>query len=244
MIYRLALVNYLNTLPFSEGLKLNHFDTPFEIFPVTPSQCATMYEEGKVDISLCPIGALNELPPYKLWGNYCIGADGEVSTVVLLSKVPLEQITSVRFDDHSRTSNMLLQILAKRYWKKDWDYYFSNDDTLADSCLMIGDKVFKNKVDYSFHYDLASAWKMLTGLPMVFAVWIARPDVPEEVLHQLDVTFQAGMEIIVSGNNELKDWQRDYLVHNISYPFDKAKQEAMQLFFQWAASVEAVPAIR
>lgn len=244
MIYRLALVNYLNTLPFSEGLKLNQSETKLEIFPVTPSQCATLFEEGKVDISLCPIGALAELPPYKVWGNFCIGADGAVGTVVLLSKVPMEEIRSVRFDDHSRTSNMLLQILAKRYWKKDWDYYFSQEDVQAESCLMIGDKVFKNKADYPFQYDLASAWKALTGLPMVFAVWIARPDVPDEVLKQLDIAFKSGMDYLVSPTNGLEAWQRDYLLNNISFPFDKGKQEAMQLFFQWAASVEAVPSIR
>jgi len=244
MTYRLAVVNYLNTLPFSEGLKLNQLDTQLEIFPVTPSQCATLFEEGNVDISLCPIGALGELPPYKVWGNYCIGAEGEVGTVMLLSKVPLDQITSVRFDDHSRTSNMLLQILSNRYWKKDWEYYFSNDDAQAEACLMIGDKVFRNKPDYPFHYDLAAAWKALTGLPMVFAVWIARPGVSDELLLQLDTAFRSGMEFITSSNNGLEAWQRDYLMHNISYPFDKAKREAMQLFFQWAASVEAVPAIR
>jgi chorismate dehydratase len=109
---------------------------------------------------------------------------------------------------------------------------------------MIGDKVFKNKADYPFHYDLASAWKALTGLPMVFAVWIARPDVSDEVLEQLDIAFKSGMEYLVSTANGLESWQRDYLLNNISFPFDKGKQEAMQLFFQWAASVEAVPSIR
>jgi len=244
MTYRLALVNYLNTLPFVEGLKLNTPDTKLEIFPVIPSQCAVLYEEGKVDISLCPIGALSDLPPYNVWGNYCIGADGDVGSVMLLSKVPLEEITSVRFDDHSRTSNLLLQILANRYWKKDWDFYFGSDDSLPESCLMIGDKVFKNRAEYTYHYDLATAWKALTGLPMVFAVWIARPDVPVELLNQLDEAFSKGMEYISQKDNGLETWQRDYLVHNISYTFDKDKREAMQLFFQWAAVIEAVPATR
>jgi len=244
MTYRLALVNYLNTLPFSEGLTLKNTELKLELFPVTPSQCALMYKEGKVDISLCPIGALGDLPPYKVWGNYCIGADGEVGTVVLLSKVPLEEITSVRFDDHSRTSNMLLQILAARYWKKDWDYYVARDDGQAQSCLMIGDKVFKHKSEYPFHYDLAGAWKALTGLPMVFAVWIARPGVPEALLQQMDAAFRKGIAYLADPGNGLQEWQRQYLMHNISYPFDAAKRDAMQLFFQWAASVEAVPAIR
>ena len=132
MTYRLALVNYLNTLPFMEGLKLITSETKLEIFPVIPSQCAVLFEEGKVDISLCPIGALSDLPPYNVWGDYCIGADGDVGTVMFLSKVPLEEITSVRFDDHSRTSNLLLQILANRYWEKEWDFYFASDDAMAD----------------------------------------------------------------------------------------------------------------
>ena len=79
---------------------------------------------------------------------------------------------------------------------------------------------------------------------MVFAVWIARPEIPEELLNQLDLAFEFGMEFIASANNGLEAWQRDYLIHNISYPFDKDKREAMQLFFQWAASVEAVPSMR
>ena len=244
MTYRLALVNYLNTLPFMEGLKRKTSETRLEIFPVIPSQCAVLYEEGKVDISLCPIGALSDLPPYNVWGHYCIGADGDVGTVMLLSKVPLEEITSVRFDDHSRTSNLLLQILANRYWKKEWDFYFSSDDALSKSCLMIGDKVFKNRAEYPYQYDLAATWKALTGLPMVFAVWIARPEVPVALLDQLDEAFSKGMEFIAHEHNGLEAWQRDYLLHNISYTFDKEKREAMQLFFQWAAAIEAVTAGR
>jgi predicted solute-binding protein len=79
---------------------------------------------------------------------------------------------------------------------------------------------------------------------MVFAVWIARPDVPVELLDQLDEAFSKGMDFVTQENNGLETWQRDYLVHNISYTFDKEKREAMQLFFQWAAAVEAIPVSR
>ena len=112
MSYRLALVEYLNTFPFSEGLRLSGFDQQHELHRVTPSMCAQLFQERKVDISLCPIGALRDMPDYKICGKYCIGADGEVGTVELLSQVPIEQIIKVRLDDQSRTSNILLQILA------------------------------------------------------------------------------------------------------------------------------------
>jgi len=238
MKYSIALVEYLNTLPFSEGMKRTQHDDQFTVFHVTPAQCAQLFEDGKVDISLCPVGALQDLPSHQVCGNYCIGADGEVGTVVLLSKVPLDEITSVRLDDHSRTSNLLLQILAHRLWKRDWDFYRQSGEHQVESCLMIGDKVFSHKDEYPYRYDLAAAWKELTGLPMVFAVWIKKPGVPAQVIDLLDTAFETGMTLVHSGVMGLSKWQTDYLVHNISYPLDDAKREAMQLYLRWASMIE------
>lgn len=229
MSFRLALVEYLNTFPFSEGLRLNGFETMHEVHRVTPSMCAQLFEERKVDISLCPIGALRDMPDYKICGKYCIGADGEVGTVELLSQVPIEQITKVRLDDHSRTSNVLLQILAEHFWKKDWSYFFENGED-AESCLMIGDKVFQHKNDFAYFYDLAEAWKSMTGLPMVFALWIAGPDVPQHVIDDIDAAFELGMNAIKNGNTTLEAWEKDYLLNCISYPLDEGKLAALKLY--------------
>ena len=238
MKYSIALVEYLNTLPFSEGMKRTQHDDQVDVLHVTPAQCAQLFEDGKVDISLCPVGALHDLPPHRVCGNYCIGADGEVGTVVLLSKVPLQEITSVRLDDHSRTSNLLLQILAARLWKQSWDFYRQSGEHPVESCLMIGDKVFAHKDEYPYHYDLAAAWKELTGLPMVFAVWITKPGVPDDIIDTLDHAFEAGMALVQSRDMGLAQWQTDYLLHNISYPLDDAKREAMQLYLSWASILE------
>ena len=137
MSIRLALVEYLNTFPFSEGIRRTGLDQDLEIHRVTPAFCAQLFQERKVDISLCPIGALRDMPDHRICGRYCIGADGEVDTVLLLSQLPLEDIIRVRLDDHSRTSNILLQVLAKNFWKKDWKFYFGPQEERADSCLMI-----------------------------------------------------------------------------------------------------------
>ena len=238
--YSIALVEYLNTLPFSEGIKRTQLETELNVYRVTPSMCARLFDEGKVDISLCPVGALHDLPAHEIRGRYCIGADGEVGTVMLLSKVPLSEITSVRLDDHSRTSNLLLQILAARLWDKEWTYSLGAEDSLPQSCLMIGDNVFTYRDEYPYRYDLAAAWKELTGLPMVFAVWITRPGVPEELIRELDEAFESGFDFVKSADSGLEPWQTDYLIHNISYPLDTAKREAMELYLSWAASLEAV----
>jgi chorismate dehydratase len=163
-----------------------------------------------------------------------------VETVVLLSQVPLEQIQSVRLDSHSRTSNKLIRILADRLWKTDWDFYFEENHQLSPSCLMIGDKVFKHRANYAYHYDLASAWKTLTGLPMVFAVWIARPGVPDHVIEALDHACAAGLDVLQKGESGLSQWQNRYLLDKISYPLDANKIKAMELYLEMAQSLENV----
>ena len=242
MKYRVALVEYLNTYPFSLGIKHLQLEDRFEVCAVTPAQCAKLFEQGDVDISLCPIGALDEMPPYEIRGSYCIGADGPVGTVKLLSKVPLDKITGVKLDDHSRTSNLLLQILATHLWKKQWNFYSGSQQDLPESCLMIGDKVFANAGYYPYQFDLGAAWKELTGKPMLFAAWIAKPGVPDELMTAIDSAFKTGMGLIRSGQSGLAEWQVSYLLDNISYTLDADKLEAMHLYMKWAQALESFSA--
>lgn len=230
MRYRLALVEYLNTFPFSEGIRLSGLENRLEVHRVNPSLCARLFQERKVDISLCPVGALNDMPDHEICGKYCIGADGEVGTVLLLSKVPIGQIKKVRLDDHSRTSNLLLQILAKQYWKKEWSYYFSSYDDFPEACLMIGDKVFENKNNFAYSYDLAQVWKLMTGLPMVFAVWIAKSSLPQDIIDSIDDSFEMGIASVRGENSSLEKWQKDYLLNCLSYERDEPKMEALRLY--------------
>lgn len=235
MPYRLALVEYLNTYPFSEGIRRSGLEETIEVHRVIPSLCAQLFQERRVDISLCPVGALRDMPDHKICGKYCIGADGSVESVMLLSQVPLEEIAHVRLDDHSRTSNTLLQILADKYWNRKWKYFFSEDKELPETCLMIGDKVFTYRSQFAYAYDLAEIWKLMTGLPMVFAVWIATPDVEDEIIQQIDDAFESGMASVENGDSSLEPWQRDYLMNSISYPRDDEKMKALSLFRAYTA---------
>ena len=240
MKYRLALVEYLNTLPFLEGLRLSGLDQQMEVHRVTPAECALLFQQGKVDISLCPVGALEDMPQNDICGDFCIGADGGVETVVLLSHVPIHQIEKVGLDEHSKTSNKLVQILADRYWQTNWKYYFNDQEKQPLSCVMIGDKVFEQKKNYPYRFDLAGEWKAMRGLPMVFAVWITKHGVPNEVIQDLNNAFKSGIDFIRSPDSVIPEWQKKYLLNNISYSFDHRKREAMQLFLQFADQLVAI----
>lgn len=233
MKYRIALVEYLNTLPFYEGMRLTGLDQEMEVHRVVPAECARLFKQNEVDISLCPIGALDEIGEYKIIGDYCIGADGPVNTVMLMSNIPLEEIRTVKLDSHSRTSNLLVQILARHYWKKEWSYYDKENGVIPDASVMIGDKVFKQKENFKYQYDLALAWKELTGLPMVFAVWIAKPGMADEPAQRINESFKAGMTYVKDPDSTLPSWQVNYLTQFISYPLDDHKKKALILFNTW-----------
>lgn len=215
-----------------------------DVFRVIPSECARMYEDSETDISLCPIGALDDLPPYKVFGQYCIGAEGPVGTVVLLSQKPLEEIKFVQLDDHSRTSNILLQVLADKWWRKEWTFIAAGDSQVPDAYLMIGDKVFVNQSKFEYRYDLAEAWQALTGLPMVFAVWIATPETDDQYASMIDHAYQVGMKALQGGLVPIEPWQMDYITRNISYPLDDPKRKAMQLFLEWSKAYFTVSTIK
>ena len=69
---------------------------------------------------------------------------------------------------------------------------------------------------------------------MVFAVWIAGPNVSKEIIVELDAAFKLGIDFIRSAESGIEAWKKKYLMNNISYNLDQKKKEAMQLFLQYA----------
>ena len=82
---------------------------------MVPSDCATSLLKGDSQVALVPAGALEQLKPWHLIGDYCIGAEGAVKTVLLLSNVPIQEIGRIYLDTDSRTSIRLVKILAASY---------------------------------------------------------------------------------------------------------------------------------
>ena len=111
-------VSYLNTLPFIYGI-LNDKDlmSKINLRLEYPSKCSDLFRSGKVDMGLIPIIDLIDMPNSEIIGEYCIGAIGKVKTVMLYSNCPLNEISSIALDYQSRTSAMLVKILAKNFGK-------------------------------------------------------------------------------------------------------------------------------
>lgn len=242
--FKIAMVSYLNSKPFEYGLKHCGYSSHFDIIAADPATCAKLFDEKKVDISLIPAGALHDLFDYNIIiSDFCIGCDGEVRTVGLFSNAPLERGTRLIADHHSRTSVLLSLILLNEVFGLDIPVVMMDIHQAEvkenDIVLMIGDKVFQKEHDFLYKADLGTLWKQQTGLPFVFAVWIANKNLPVDAIRMLNESFSFGMnhidKIIEQQSSENLDLYY-YYKQNISYMMDNDKKAALELYLQKSKS--------
>jgi chorismate dehydratase len=114
---KVSCVSFLNSRPFIYGLQQDKISGDIELSLDIPSVCADKLKSGQVDIGLVPAILIPALKNPHIVSDFCIGADGRVETVLLLSNVPLEKIENIVLDSQSRTSVILARILAGKFWK-------------------------------------------------------------------------------------------------------------------------------
>ncbi len=240
---KVSIVSYLNSKPFLWGLESSAVSLLIDLSVDIPAKVASKLLHGKADVGLIPVAALADLGNYWLVGDYCIGADGDVRTVVVASEVPLEQIETILLDYQSRTSVMLVKVLSRFFWKKEFNW----ENTCANfekklikgktAGVVIGDRVFAVEKKFPYIYDLAGEWKKFTNLPFVFAIWASNTKLNEEFSRLFNLALRSGIDMIASRTEALKpDYPgvdlSDYFSRNISFDFDTTKRSALNLFLK------------
>ena len=243
-LLRISAVSYLNTFPFVYGIKESGILDNFSLSLEVPSLCAEKLKAGEVDIALVPVAALPEIGQFHFISDFCIGAVGEVKTVLLLSKVPMSSITRIHLDFDSRTSVELVKVLAGYYWSiaPEWVRLQSGDASSPDeieSLVAIGDKTFSIRKDFPYVYDLAVEWIRFTGLPFVFAAWVSRAILPQDLQDRFTRAISYGIdhkrECITYFHDKLPPCDNclGYLEDNISYDFDESKKLGLARFLSY-----------
>src|SRR5690606_17915939 len=107
-----------------------------------------------------------------------IASLGEVQSVILAHRKPIEDAKEIFCDTASLTSvNLLRVLLAERGLKPEFKPLASYDFAqLPDYALLIGDNALDFALGHYEHeiWDLGTAWFELTKLPFVYAVWALR----------------------------------------------------------------------
>jgi chorismate dehydratase len=242
---RISAVKYANTYPFIWGLKESGFDKRVIIETDHPSECAAKLITGKADIGLIPVAALPLLKKYYIISDYCISANGEVRTVMLLSNCPFADIRVINLDYRSRSSVNLAMVLAKNMWKKKYIWVDTSEQFdfvnigKDEAVVLIGDQCFEFENKFKYKLDLAYEWKKQTGLPFVFACWAANRELDTGFINDFNSALKTGVDNIdkvakAFGKSSVirEDDLRNYLKFNIDYIFDKEKQKGMNLFLE------------
>lgn len=238
---KVSAVSYLNTKPLLYGIERHNVINDIELILEYPALIAQHLREDQTDIGLVPVAAIPGIPHARIVSDYGIGADGEVASVCIFSKVPMEQVARIYLDYQSRTSIRLAQILLKHYWKKEVEilqapehYIDLIDGTTAG--VIIGDRALQQLQHFEYIYDLAAHWKTFTGLPFIFAAWVANKDLPETFLRDFSEANAAGLEHIdqVVEDNPFQDYDLQvYYRKNISYFLDEEKKKGLALFLEY-----------
>ncbi len=238
---KVGAVSYLNTKPLLYGItRSEELMKRIELITDYPSSIASMLADKKIDIGLVPVAVIPKLDNYYIVGNYCIGAEGDVASVCLFSDVPLENIETILLDYQSRTSVNLCKVLLKHYWKinpvlQDAKADFRNHIQGTTAGVVIGDRALEQRQQSKYIYDLAGTWKAFTGLPFVFAAWIANKKLPDNFCELFNGANSIGLQHIneVIAENPFEIYSlKTYYTQNISYSLTDEKRKGLQLFLE------------
>ena len=246
---KISIVSYLNSKPFILALDSAELNDEIEISLDIPSDCASKLLDGRVDIGLVPVTIIPKLSKARIISDYCIAADGKVGSVLLLSNVPMSEIQGIYLDYQSRTSVQLVRILADKLWKikPEWlstDPGYEKQILGKTAGVIIGDRALVEKNKFLYVYDLAEDWKKLTGLPFVFACWIANKDIDVQVLKKLNTALSNTLNFIpevVAMHAEYGISKKDteiYFAENIQYFLNDKKREGLDLFLKYLCEVK------
>jgi chorismate dehydratase len=226
---------YSNSAPLVE--KLVEVDSRVRVINDHPANLVRDLNEGRADVALIPVVHLFSHPELVMLEGLGVAADGPVKSVLLKCNVPVEEIKTVGRDPASATSNVLAELLLERHFNRGVEMV----DGSADAAVVIGDRALCSDPAPAGDIDLAEAWKQMTGLPFVFAVWAVRKDFPAigtvtDIAHKAYTAgFQSLEKISRRYANELGGSQSfwlDYLSISIHYELDERDMEGLEQFRQ------------
>lgn len=222
------------------GIKRSGLMDKIELIEEYPARIAAMLLNDEIDVGLVPVAIIPRMNESYIVTDYCIGADAAVASVAIFSEVPMEEVTKVLLDYQSRTSVNLARLLLKEYWQKDVILEDGGEDFRshirgATAGVVIGDRALEQRTISPYTYDLAEAWKKHTGLPFVFAAWVANKPLGEDFEDAFNKANGYGLhhidEIVAGIDCKLYD-MKTYYTENISYQLDAEKRKGLELFLE------------
>lgn len=257
---RIGTVSYLNALPLLLPLekKVLHTKYEFVITKAPPARLAKLIHTAGLDVALLSVVEPMKEKRHRIISGMCICSDGPTLSVQIFHKGDPSKIKVLGLDIESKTSNILAQIiLHERYGILPETVMVRdpNEKTLddMDAFVSIGDKTFNLllKTDME-HIDLGEAWKEITGLPVVFAVWVMAPHFKDrDIIDVLRRSTTMGLQMLdeviprIARTRDLPmDMLTNYFHKNVHYNLGVEEKKGIAKFFELGAAIEILPPAR
>ena len=258
---RISAISYLNTAPLMWDFEHGRAGEAFDISYTLPAQCAASLRDGSADIGIIPAAAYCSVPDLAVIPGVAIASRRAVRSILLVSKVPLEDIRTVALDTSSMTSVALTKVLFARWWggKRTFAEMAPDIEKMLeqyDAGLVIGDPALQIDRSRYITYDLAEEWIRFTGKPFVFAFWAVRQAALRDAASDTDLAalFQQSRDhglVPENVNRITREWAPrlglteeavgDYLTHSIHYSLDAECLAGLRLFCRYAEECGALP---
>jgi chorismate dehydratase len=189
---RVGHIEFLNCFPLLWGLTRAGSLLDLELRRDTPENLSDALVSGELDVGPVSLFDLLKNPEdLVVLPDIAIGSDGPVMSCLIISRLPLSQLDKlpVALGSTSRTSVKLAELLLSDLVGVQPEYFSCPPDLAtmmkeAPAAVLIGDAALQAalyeapRLNLEVH-DLGQMWHDWTGLPFVFAAFVARREFAE-----------------------------------------------------------------
>ncbi|PKB72359.1 MAG: hypothetical protein BZY87_00800 [SAR202 cluster bacterium Io17-Chloro-G6] len=182
--------------------------------------------------------------------GFCLAASDRAGSNLLYSKKPIEELSgaTIAAATPDSTTRKLFQVLLAQKHAGSQDSFVAMPDE-HDAFVISGDDALRRRRGargYGHRYDLGAEWHAMTGLPFVFARWMARKEISEDDMLLVEDTLYVGLEDGVDSLfhlSEPKDhllmMARDIVDYIIGYRYfvGLSERKSIDLFKEYLAKL-------
>lgn len=262
---KLGHINFINCLPLTYSFEKEGFGKGLHITSAVPTVLNNDIVNNRLDVS--PVSSIvyaRNSERFLIMPDVAISADGNVQSIILVSKKPIEELTNdkIILTAKSATSHCLLKIVLNKAYGARPNYYIRIIDMNriipedATATLLIGDDALyanHNHQEGLYYYDIGMEWKKLTGLRMVYAVWIINRDFAKNHADLLQLVYDRVTKGFANGYQKKKQAidmilnhkpfsfaQLDEYLEVIKWDFSKDHQRALLTFYEMAHEMNLI----
>ncbi len=245
---KVGRIPYTNLYPIYYYLEMRS-GSKYEFTEGVPSDINRLLREKRIDISpSSSIEYLRRPEKYMLVPGHSVSSEGPVGSILLFSRRPIETLegSTVLCTHQSETSAALLRIVLSRFYQLHCSLKSSGlplEEGLGNhsAYLLIGDDALRES--HKRHklniYDLGDIWYRKTGLPFVFALWIANRGTGaglESFITDLDEARERALKDLskIAGTCPFRKWlsEKEILDYwrKLSYDLDNKHRQGLELF--------------